>query len=601
MKKRDKSPLKYHIPLPRGYIGESILNHPIPFLKWANYPRLFNYLFEKKYLNSVKECYSLDDLNNGNKTILLISDDAREPICGIPQDQLLKNLNIKYNIIVIYIRESVENIIKNNKVSKIGPINEDVRKYIYYHLHYLISKNQLDLCLMIEPMQEYILVPWIFKIPLINIVSNQYYTAKKREELKICAGYSDYQVQYHRIATPSLGSKSTPSNKIISLLASYEKADEVPVESRFERFQDTLSSLMIKCIKKKLSDSENAKIISESVFFDENFCLPRIPGKKNDLSTEYLRLYSSNIEPRKPIPGFNPAIYAQSHPDLTGDPLVHFIKNNYPRGKWLQEVLQPGKHNKIKTDESIHSRVALHIHIHYIDDLSSLIKRIKKNKLRPDIYISTTSLETKEKIKSIFLCSGISLKEILVYTNKGRNIAPFLTGILPRIQHQYEIVGHVHLKKSLHSGVNIVKNWNEFLFENIIGGRKAMLDQIIAEMLMDKSIGIVYPDDPNLYDWRGNYNFAHDLSLKMGISIPDEHEKFNFPAGAMFWIRPSSFQPLMDLNLRWEDYPEEPAHVDGTMLHGLERLFGVIPEKTGYRTVVTHVPGISRICGVYDL
>jgi lipopolysaccharide biosynthesis protein len=86
----------------------------------------------------------------------------------------------------------------------------------------------------------------------------------------------------------------------------------------------------------------------------------------------------------------------------------------------------------------------------------------------------------------------------------------------------------------------------------------------------------------------------------MGISINNKGDKFNFPAGAMFWVRSASLKPLMDLNLEWHDYPEEPVHVDGTILHALERLFGIIPGTTGYRTVLTHVPGISRIVGLYD-
>ena len=65
-------------------------------------------------------------------------------------------------------------------------------------------------------------------------------------------------------------------------------------------------------------------------------------------------------------------------------------------------------------------------------------------------------------------------------------------------------------------------------------------------------------------------------------------------------MRPAAFKPLLDLNLQWDDYPEEPLHVDGTMLHALERLFGVIPEHSGYRTILTNVPGVSRIVSFYD-
>jgi lipopolysaccharide biosynthesis protein len=51
---------------------------------------------------------------------------------------------------------------------------------------------------------------------------------------------------------------------------------------------------------------------------------------------------------------------------------------------------------------------------------------------------------------------------------------------------------------------------------------------------------------------------------------------------------------LFDLGLRWEDYPEEPISQDATILHAIERLFGIIPEQIGYRTLLTHVSGLIR-------
>jgi lipopolysaccharide biosynthesis protein len=121
-----------------------------------------------------------------------------------------------------------------------------------------------------------------------------------------------------------------------------------------------------------------------------------------------------------------------------------------------------------------------------------------------------------------------------------------------------------------------------------------MMDAILDRMDADLGIGIVYPDDPMIWGWFENYSTGKTLLEKLGLAIPNETTFFNYPAGSMFWARTAALKPLFDLGLRWEDYPEEPIAQDGTILHGIERLFGIIPEQIGYRTVVTRVEGVSR-------
>jgi hypothetical protein len=80
----------------------------------------------------------------------------------------------------------------------------------------------------------------------------------------------------------------------------------------------------------------------------------------------------------------------------------------------------------------------------------------------------------------------------------------------------------------------------------------------------------------------------------MGFEAPNHNASMNFPFGTMFWARTAALKPLIDLNLQWEDYPEEPIPIDGSMLHAMERLLGILPGLCGFRTVVTQVEGVSR-------
>jgi lipopolysaccharide biosynthesis protein len=140
----------------------------------------------------------------------------------------------------------------------------------------------------------------------------------------------------------------------------------------------------------------------------------------------------------------------------------------------------------------------------------------------------------------------------------------------------------------------MAETWFDFLLENLIGGAKGgpMLDRILAEMSLEPKIAIAYPDDPHVISWTENRGAAENLALRMGLGmLPDQ---FNFPMGNMFWIRSSLLTRFLDLDLTWDDYPAEPLPIDGTMLHAIERLLGVVAELDGNATLVTNVRGVSR-------
>jgi lipopolysaccharide biosynthesis protein len=59
-------------------------------------------------------------------------------------------------------------------------------------------------------------------------------------------------------------------------------------------------------------------------------------------------------------------------------------------------------------------------------------------------------------------------------------------------------------------------------------------------------------------------------------------------------MRAAALQPFVDLGLTWDTYPTEPLATDGTSLHALERLFGVVPGLDGWETAVTFTPSIGR-------
>ena len=317
---------------------------------------------------------------------------------------------------------------------------------------------------------------------------------------------------------------------------------------------------------------------------------------RHDWARRFLEAWRTGGELRKPFPGFHPGIYRDHHPKLQGDPTIGFLKAGRPVGPWMTEVMREGG-SKVKSGKvakrNQETRAALHLHLHYPEQAGSVIRALSNARREPDLFISVSSKEGKDMVKSLLEKCRVECRELAVFPNRGRDIGPFLTGYRDSLLN-YEIVGHFHTKGSKHAPPDFVKRWNAFLSGNLIGRHGRMMDTILDKMDDDPKIGIVYPDDPMIWGWFENYTMGKTLLEKLGLAIPNENTFFNYPAGSMFWARTEALKPLFDLGLRWDDYPEEPIAQDGSILHGIERLFGILPGLCGFRSVVTRVEGVCR-------
>jgi hypothetical protein len=316
--------------------------------------------------------------------------------------------------------------------------------------------------------------------------------------------------------------------------------------------------------------------------------------QKISLEEFYLKAWkSSSLHRRKPFPGFHPGIYQEFNKlPKDYDPFADFLVKNKPDGPWLKKTITLNKYADLSLPTN--SQVALHIHAHYFDLFEEIIDALNKNTIRPDLFISITNDDLCFKIHHAIKGYSGRVMALQVYPNRGRDLAPLLLGDMShKIMTKYEYLGHVHTKRSSHSPSWYSTNWRQFLIANLLGiGNINSADQILNHLATHPEVGLVFPDDPNIVSWDGNLTHAMKLANSMHIEVLPDH--FNFPIGTMFWAKTKALAPLIELNLSYEDFPEEPLLIDGTMLHALERLLPFIAEKAGFSYALVNSGLLTR-------
>jgi len=562
---------------------------------WEKLPRLHYHLFNlgKQYLLKTDLELQVAKIDPSKKSLVLITDDARASLAGRSLGSLVEELKSEFNIVVVYLHENPRKIRVWRDVVTIGPLERgDLGAVVSEEIKSLRKLSELE-SVMAASLECGEVLPnvWELEIPILHYIPEFLPTLRLVERLQKSCRDSTLQL------FPSEGIRA----KAVALAGIEDDRRLRVLESAgSEGFISELKRLAVDARSLLAEEKKQCSEIKEAGFLDTRYAYPQIEVTGDRPIRDYLAAWRSGWKPRKPCPGFHPGVYRDHHKGLQVDPMVDFIQQGKPDGPWMAEAMgevaaewlkvKSGKVGKKNSE----IRAALHLHLHYTEGIEELLRKIKASRTKTDLFISTTSEEGKVRVKVMLAKNRMTCCELAVFPNRGRDIGPFLTGFGLKLFSDYEIVGHLHSKKSPHAHDDYLQNWVEFLEKGLVGKVGGMMDVILDKMTSDPSIGIIYPDDPGCFGWEGNYSYGKQLLEKMGLDSPQPDASMNFPVGTMFWARTAALKPLIDLNLQWVDYPEEPIPIDGSMLHAMERIFGILPGLCGFRTVVTQVEGVSR-------
>ncbi len=157
----------------------------------------------------------------------------------------------------------------------------------------------------------------------------------------------------------------------------------------------------------------------------------------------------------------------------------------------------------------------------------------------------------------------------------------------------FDVVGHFHLKGTKELEKVVLNQWQEFLYESLIGKQGEIANQLFFALKNNSKIGLVFPEDPTLLNWGKNRDLTNKLLKDIGVTghTPDTIE---YPTGNMFWARPKALAPLLSRNWEWSDFPAEPVPYDGSILHAIERAMPLVCEHAGFEWATVHNLEVRR-------
>ncbi|MFC4700054.1 rhamnan synthesis F family protein [Glaciecola siphonariae] len=237
-----------------------------------------------------------------------------------------------------------------------------------------------------------------------------------------------------------------------------------------------------------------------------------------------------------------------------------------------------------ETENWKEQKVAIVLHIFYQDSVVKFAESIATLPLNVDVFVTAASGEIAElatqTFNSIATVDKVQVKHV---PNHGRNFGPFLVEFSEQLL-DYDLMCHMHSKKSLYSGREQTQ-WFDYLHQYLLKDRHtvACLLRLFSE---HEDLGMYYPTSfwmmPGWVNhWTCNLPFAQPFIDQWQLDINSDF--VNYPVGGMFWARPKALAPLLSKTYAYDDFPGEPLPNDGSYLHALERVLGLLVEKQNYK------------------
>lgn len=235
--------------------------------------------------------------------------------------------------------------------------------------------------------------------------------------------------------------------------------------------------------------------------------------------------------------------------------------------------------------------MAVVIHLHYEDTVKDYFKYIVNIPKSIDVYITVSDKRTRMRITECIEYHEIKNCFIVDKNNRGRDVSALLVACRSKIL-EYQYICFVHDKKEKSDDrKKDVQCWTEGLWENTIGSTEYIYN--IKELFdKNKKLGVLVPPNPMTdyfsyaitNTWYKNFDLTKKIADELGLICDISEDKPAITLGTMFWCRVDALRKLFLKKWVYEDFPDEPLALDGTISHAIERILAYVAQDAGYLT-----------------